>query len=136
MLVVLTIFNIRYTLLSSHIGKGWNLFPLFRGYLQLRTNLNLCLSMVILEYIVSPNYSNVQSTGTPKGTMTNFFLDIFDIYFRPQYISIVITNHENSGNRHNLSIQNGLNKLNNMRGHYLYHLIYIRGCYNQYDNIL
>ena len=38
----------RYTLLSFHIGQGWNLFPLFKGYLQVMTNLNISLSMHVL----------------------------------------------------------------------------------------
>ena len=59
------------------IGQGWNLFPLCRGYLQFMTNLNICLSMFILEYIISPNNSNVKSTGTSKCIMTALFSTYF-----------------------------------------------------------
>ena len=75
-------FNIRYTLLSSHIGQGWTLFPLFKGYLQVRTNFNLPLSIHVLEYIIANNLSTVQSIGTSKGTIKT----LFPTYFTYVYV--------------------------------------------------
>ena len=120
MVVVLTKFNIRHTILSSHIGKGWNLFPLFRGYLQLRTNLNVYLSMVVLVYIISVKCSK-EFTRYIQRHNTSFSPLIFHICFSPQYLSIVITYH-----RFTVIVETDIidlykmvpNELNNLRGHY------------------
>ena len=82
-------FNIRYTLLSSHIGQGWNLFPLFKGYLQVRTNLNHSLSIHVLEYIIANNLSYVQSIDISKGTINRFVPYISHICFSSFRFSIL-----------------------------------------------